>query len=376
MSFCDRSQRSENRTGDFPLGTLYVNPTRYCNLRCRHCWIAPPVREELVPGTEEMSMDEITAIAEAAKEAGLGSIKLTGGEPLLRKDIGELLSYCVSSDISVFMETNGTLVSRDVARMLADNNVSQVSVSLDSMFPEVHDRLRGKKGAFERSVSGIKNLIASGIRPQVILSLYRENLRGFERFLDFMEDLGVNDVKVNIITPMGRGHDLQEKGMAPVLEEVLEFYRRTEKMRNNFRGNCGVDVPPAFQKVEDIKKRGCRVCGIKSILGILPNGDVSICGVGFMERDMIMGNVRKAPGKIKDIWKNDPIVRFIREKLPEELEGVCGICVFRKVCLGGCRAEVWYNNHDLKSPFWFCQKAYDKGLFPSTRLMPEELRVR
>jgi SynChlorMet cassette radical SAM/SPASM protein ScmF len=375
-SGCKIPENKRTELSEYPLSSLYINPTRYCNLCCSHCWVEPPVEGESPEEFSDMSNDQMIAIVSAAIPLGLSSIKLTGGEPLLRKDLEGLLNFCKASGIEIFLETNGTLVNKDVARMLSACGVSAVSVSLDSATEEINDRFRGKKGAFTGAVDGIKNLIDVGIHPEIIITLHRENMTDFKSFTRFMHELTVRDVKINIISPLGRGERLRDDGIAPSVTEVLEFNDNVDDMRGPYAGRLYVDVPAAFKKIEEIKKSGFGRCGIKNILGILSNGDVSLCGIGYLEESLVFGNIKDDPAAIKEIWLKEPFLGDLRRSIPVELEGVCGKCVFRRSCQGGCRAAVYHSERSLTAPFWFCQEAYDAGMFPATRLIPEELNVK
>jgi len=355
------------------LNSLYINVTGYCNLNCRHCWIAPPHKDKL-DGEGEMSAEEMVEIVKAAKDLGLSSIKLTGGEPLLREDLEPLLRFCDESYINVDMETNGTLISRDVAKMLRKYNIGHISLSLDSPYEKMHDFFRGQKGAFKRTINGIKNLQHEKLSPQVIMTLYRENLPEFKNFLRLMQEMYVNDIKINIISPLGRGLLLKEEKEVPTVREVLDFSEKLKNIKKSFKGKIFLDIPMAFTDIGEIKCHGCAVCSIKNILGILSDGSVSICGIGYLDTGLIFGNIKEDPSLLKDIWTSTPMLKTVREDIPARLEGVCKICVFKKACIGNCRAEVYHNTRSLFSPYWFCQEAYDKGLFPSTRLLPEALR--
>ena len=369
MSICDQKPDERVRTGA-DLVSLYINPTRYCNLACKHCWLSPPVCDEVPKDSGELTSSEMIAIVKEAMGLGLGSIKLTGGEPLLSKEIWPLVEFCKSSGIEVQIETNGTLVTPEVAEKMKLLGVSHVSVSLDSAVPEKNDRLRGRKGAFEKAVSGMKNLIAAGIHPQVIMSLYKDNMDEFDVFMKLMGDVCTNDIKINSISPLGRASDLGASGMVPSVQEVIDFYRAIRRDYADFQGSIFMDIPAAFKSLNDIFNGGCAMCGIKGILGILSDGGVSICGIGYMDSGLLFGNARKDPKVLKDIWENTAVLEKIREDIPSKLEGVCGRCILRQRCFGSCRAEAYHNTGSLTSSFWFCQEAYNQGIFPQNRLMP------
>jgi len=376
MTICEKTGIDE-QSDKLLLGSLYINPTRYCNLCCKHCWVSPPYKEELEESGEELPIEGIIGIIKEAKKIGTNHIKLTGGEPLMRKDLGILMEYCNSSDVRVTLETNGTLITKDIARMLRRFKMGHISISIDSASEEIHDFWRGKKGAFRRAIEGIKNLKEENIHVQVIMTLYKESLKNFYCFLDLMKELNVSDIKINVICPVGRGADLHKTSDVPTVREILKFSEKLQEMResSNFKGTIFLDIPMAFRRIEEVKSRGSRTCAIKNILGILSDGSVSICGIGFVDERLLFGNVRDDPSILKDIWYNHPVLKEIREDIPSKLEGVCGICVLKNRCLGSCRAMAHYGSGSLTAPFWFCQEAYDMGLFPSTRVVPEELRV-
>ncbi|MDD5634926.1 MAG: radical SAM protein [Candidatus Omnitrophica bacterium] len=356
--------------GKYPLTGLYVNPTRFCNLACRHCWLSPPQTDSLTAGSEELGAEEIIRLAEAALPLGLNNIKLTGGEPLLKNDIPELLKYCCKKKISVDIETNGTLITDEMAKVFKKLSVRQISVSLDSADPELHDFFRNKKGAFDDTIRGIKALTKNSYSPQVIMSLYRENLKDFGDFLAFMKKLRISDIKINVISLVGRGKKLKEKGGIPSIEEILEFSKKIDRFSEDFKGSIFLDIPAAFKKLRVMEREGCKVCAILNILGILSDGSVSFCGIGFMEEKLIFGNIRDKDFSLGNIWTGDPVLKKLRRDVPNNLGGVCAKCIFKKRCLGSCRAEVYHNSGNLTDAHWFCQEAYDKGYFPTTRIVP------
>ncbi|NQT32151.1 MAG: radical SAM protein [Candidatus Omnitrophica bacterium] len=374
MLTCDPG-KNKKRSTEATLSCLYINPTSFCNLSCSHCWLSPPVKNELDHQENELSVDEIIKVVEEAKELGLSSIKLTGGEPLLRKDLYDLFKFCSESKISVRIESNGTLISKDMAKMFKKFNVDNVSVSLDSFLEEVNDKFRGKKGAFKEALKGIKHLRDEGISTLVIMSLYKENLEGFEEFLTLMQDLDVRLVKINPICPIGRGENMHKAGKVPTIKEILDFNEKLGFIRDSFKGSIDIDIPIAFRSLDEINRGQVGVCAIKNILGILSDGSVSICGIGYVDDDLVFGNVRDGSSKLEDIWLSNKIIKNIREDIPGKLEGICGICVFKKRCLGACRAQAYHDSGSLTAPLWFCQMAYEEGLFPQTRIIPELLRV-
>jgi SynChlorMet cassette radical SAM/SPASM protein ScmF len=112
---------------------------------------------------------------------------------------------------------------------------------------------------------------------------------------------------------------------------------------------------------------GCGLCGIFGIIGVLGSGRYSICGIGETTPELIFGHA--ATDKLKDIWQNNAVLKAIREGLPSKLEGLCGRCLMKNRCLGNCIAQNYYSNQNLFAPYWYCQQAEAKGLFPQSRLV-------
>ena len=171
---------SEERTGkyDLPdgipyLGAFYLYMTACCNLSCRHCWITPVHRTTNIPAEDYISVDRLHSAILEAKPLGLNHIKLTGGEPTLHPEFLQTTEMIANEGISSDMESNGTLITSELARHLVKNtSVNFVSVSLDSHILEMHYSFRGVKGRFQESVAGIINLVEVGYLPQIIICVH------------------------------------------------------------------------------------------------------------------------------------------------------------------------------------------------------------
>jgi radical SAM protein with 4Fe4S-binding SPASM domain len=152
------------------------------------------------------------------------------------------------------------------------------------------------------------------------------------------------------------------------VKEIVRQYQLLlpEIIKGGFTINF--DLPPALLSMDDLKKNKICSCNIKNLLGIIADGKISICGIGKTIDKLVLGKVGR--DSIKDVWENNPILKLIREDIPEKMKGVCGKCLFKSSCLGKCRAEVFYDAEDLLAPFSVCQEAYEQGFFPESRLMP------
>lgn len=355
------------------LVTLYLYLTAGCNLSCKHCWLNPPFDPD---GTRHatMSFETIcTAVAEA-RPLGLKSIKLTGGEALLHPRILDIIEFARTEQLGLIVETNGLLVTDAVVDALKAHGSVFVSVSLDSHRPEVHDAFRGVKGAFERTVAGIRKLAVAGLSPQVIASLIPQNRADMPEIVRLAASLGAGSFKMNIVQPTTRGALMQKRGDSVSLPEILEVCNDLfDRVGPETGMRVHPDLPHAFRALGSLHRNGGGHCTVKHIMGVLATGEYALCGIGTSMKELVFGRAGQDP--LADIWATHPMLLALRNDLPARLEGICGRCVMRHQCLGSCVAQNFYRARSLTAPFWFCEAAEEMGLFPATRKTPEEQAV-
>jgi SynChlorMet cassette radical SAM/SPASM protein ScmF len=355
----------------YPLNQLYFYLTEGCNLRCRHCWIAPKFQDGS-RSYPSLSVDLFKSIVEQAKPLGLSNVKLTGGEPLLHPDISKILAYIKSENLNLAVETNGVLCTPEIARQIGECKNPFVSVSLDGADAEMHEWMRGVSGCFETSLEGVKNLVNSGIKPQIIMSLVRRNKDHMERLVRLAESLGAESVKFNPTMPIARGENLHESGDTLAIEELVKLGSWVENGLSDATNlRLSYDHPVAFRplgKMFGDTGDGCSTCGIIGILGVLSDGSFALCGIGANMPELVFGHAET--DRLKDVWETTGILKELREGLTNRLEGICGDCLMKDLCLGSCIAQNYYTNKNLWAPFWYCEKAGKAGLFPETRRRP------
>lgn len=302
---------------------------------------------------------------------GLQSVKLTGGEPLLYGDMIELLAFLAAEEITIFVETNGTLVDRDMVKYFQSCNVEQISVSLDAAIEKVHDEIRGVKGSFDRTLRSLHLLSDYGLNFQIIMTIQRKNSKEIPDVIQLSEKLGAGSLKINTLQPCGRAMDAFERRDNLELDELIHLHRMVEEEWSR-KDNLEIifDLPVAFRSIEEIKRRGITECRIINILGILANGDFSICGIGQTVDELRMGNLYR--DSICEVWQNSPILKDLRQSLPSKLKGICGHCIFKFQCLGACRANAYANTGNLYAPYFLCQELLDSGHFPSSRYIDQQ----
>jgi SynChlorMet cassette radical SAM/SPASM protein ScmF len=224
------------------------------------------------------------SILDQAKPLGLSGVKLTGGEPLLHPNIGEILAAVQDAGLSLAIETNGVLCSPSLAARIAACPGVFVSVSLDSPEPATHEWIRGVDGCFEAAISGIRNLVAAGLRPQLIMTIMEYNKNDLRSMVHLAESHGAGSVKFNLLQPTARGEKLHKTGQALSLNDLVEMGRWVE---NTLSRETSLPLifhhPAAFRPLGRLFGNGadgCGVCGILGILGVLADGSYALCGIG------------------------------------------------------------------------------------------------
>ncbi len=356
----------------FPLRHLYFYLTDGCNLRCRHCWMEP--RYQVKGGSPPvLDVDLFRSIVDQAGSLGVAAIKLTGGEPLIHPGIGDILECVAKAGLSLAMETNGMYCTPEFTRRIMACERPFVAVSLDGAEPDIHDWMRGVGGAFRGAVQGIRNLVGAGLRPQVIMSVVRKNKDQMERLVRLAETLGAGSVKFNVVQPTSRGERMHEAGETLSIKELVELGQWVETDLSRSTGlRIAYSHPLAFRPLSRMfhpeTGDGCHVCAIFGILGILADGSYALCGIGQALPDMVFGHA--AEDSLEDVWNNSPVLNQLREGLPSALQGICGECLMRGICLGSCVAQNYYRSKSLWAPYWYCDEADKEGLFPESRKIP------
>ena len=367
------SDKTENRA--YPLNQIYFYLTEGCNLRCRHCWIAPKYQSE-GNSYPALDLDLFKSIIEQAKPLGLTGVKLTGGEPLLHPQIHEILELIRFENLNLNVETNGVLCTRDLASKMGACRNAFVSVSLDGSDAETHEWVRRVEGSFEAALKGVQNLVEVGFRPQLIMTIMRRNKDQMEPLIRLAEALGAGSVKFNTVEPTARGEKMHEWGETLSIEELLSLGRWIE---NTLSTSTSLKLyyshPMAFSplgKMFGENGDGCGVCGILSIIGVLANGSYALCGIGETLPELVFGHA--GADLLENIWNNTHLLKELREGMAWRFEGICGDCLMKGICLGSCVAQNYYRSKSFWAPHWYCEDAHKRGLFPETRVLPDKTK--
>lgn len=356
----------------YPLRQLYFYLTEGCNLKCRHCWIAPKYQgpDKAFPALDP---DLFRSIIAEAKPMGLNGVKFTGGEPLLHPQISELIEIVRTEELRLTVETNGVLCTPELAAQLkAASKNTFVSVSIDGATAETHEWVRGVEGSFDAAWQGVRNLVQAGFKPQIIMSIMRRNKDEIEAVVRLAEQNGAGSVKFNLVQPTARGEAMHEANETLSIQELIELGAWVEgTLSKQTPLRLVYSHPMAFRplgKMFGDKGEGCGLCGILGILGVLANGSYALCGIGETVPELVFGHA--ATDNLEEVWKTSAVLNELREGFPAKLKGICGNCLMKGICLGSCVAQNYYSSKDLWASYWYCEEAKKAGLFPETRLKP------
>jgi radical SAM protein with 4Fe4S-binding SPASM domain len=319
------------------------NLTARCNLACDHCYIAAGPWQ---PTDDDLGLDEIKRITDEILDVNPGPMfVLTGGEPLLRKDLEEIADYGASRGATVVVGTNGTGLTDARIRSLRDAGVTGVAVSIDSLNPESHNTFRHGKTALEQTTAAIDRLAAARLDFIVQTSVTPKNRHEVMELARWSADRGAVSFNLYFLVETGRGVDVPTLTAAEnesVLEEliVLEAEMRGRML---VRSKC----QPALMRLvhrdapdSPLMNYSTRCpCGIH-YCRITPDGKLTPCP--YLPE--VAGDLRKQ--SFSDVWTASPLLGKLRGG---SLNGKCGSCEFQAVC-GGCRARAFARTGDVLGP--------------------------
>src|ERR1700758_251679 len=201
---------------------IFWEVTKGCNLRCIHCRATATELSSPTDLPTGVALGIIDQIAESANPI----LVLSGGEPLYRSDIFQLARYATDKNLRVALATNGTLVTKDVARMIVDSGVKRVSISLDGADAATHDTFRGIPGAFDAAVHGLRNLKTLGMSVQINMTIARHNAHQLPEVLQLARNLGADALHTFLLVPVGCGVDIASEQMVPPeeYERMLNWF--------------------------------------------------------------------------------------------------------------------------------------------------------
>jgi AdoMet-dependent heme synthase len=378
-------------TSPVPFSRPYViswNLTYRCNLACEHCYLdaggTPQVGTENFADRSELGTEEcfgvIDQIASFAPEC---LTILTGGEPLLRRDILEIVRRAADRDLWVVVGTNGVRITENVAGRLAEAGARGLSLSLDALDPDRHDRFRMVRGAWQNTVQGAEILNRTGLPFIIQTTAGSHNAGELEAIADFAhERLAAKVWNLYFLVPTGRGQFVSDMSPAQYDEVLDSLYRIQQKYRGRMLVNAkcaphyiktvlehsadgaaqgdGGSSGGAWPGMSPIRvySDGAGGCPAGThYMGIRPNGDVTPCPY----LPVFAGTLRRA--SLADLWSSSDLFTGIRQRA--SLGGRCGECEMNAHC-GGCRARAFGMTGDVMAEDPLC--THTPGRFPPSLL--------
>jgi 12,18-didecarboxysiroheme deacetylase len=346
------------------------NVTRACNLACVHCY-ARAVKKSR---EKELSHDEGVALLDDLADFGVPVVLFSGGEPLVRTDLLDLARYAVKRGMRAVISTNGTLIDKEKARGLKDIGLSYVGVSLDGM-EEINDRFRGKKGAFQKAMEGIRNCREVGLKVGLRFTVNRMNAREIPRIFDLLEAHDIPRVCFYHLVYSGRGSELVEQDLSHaetrrVLDLIID---RTKDLHG--RGiavevltvDNHADGPYVYLRMA--KENDPRAPEVLELLR-MNEGNNSGRGFGCVSwdgsvhadqfwRHYQFGNVLERP--FSEIWTDltNPLMARLKDK-KRYVTGRCARCHWLDICGGNFRVRAEAVTGDIWAPDPACYLTDDE----------------
>jgi AdoMet-dependent heme synthase len=360
--------RGETNT---PLVVSYA-VTKACNLRCLHCHVS--ATEAL---DNELSLREAMHAIDEMANLGTQALIFSGGEPLLRKEfVLSLAEHCVDAGIIPAVLTNGVLVNNRVAYELKDAGIMAVGIPIDSVIPETHDKLRNVPGAFRKAVEAVKACQDTDLEVVITTMALKNTFNEMHHRIAFLAKLGVDQVAVYDLVPVGRGKEVMDQAMTNTqrinLIKYLQRIQEDNEMVFTMSGGLPLypEIVTEMHKMNATKPRnlflkqfwmhapvGCHA-GIL-YFSLRPDGDVYPCT--FLP--IKAGNIREQ--SLTRIWNNSRVLRDLRQR--HLLKGQCGKCEYRETC-GGCRGRAFAYSGDYLETDPVCLRdlMVEDSILPST----------
>jgi heme b synthase len=336
----------QNHSGQLRLVAWEV--TRKCNLNCVHCRAG----SERGPYPGELNTEKCFEILEQIRRVGKPIIILTGGEPLLRKDVFDLADRGTKLGLRMVMATNGTLLNPGVIDKMRESGIQRVSISLDGADEQQHDRFRMVPGAFKNALSGIRLLKEADVEFQINTTVTRHNVHDVKDILDMAVRLGAAAHHLFLLVPTGRAKEMVNQEIdAREYEKLLHwFYNKRVEVPLHLKATCA----PHYYRIlrQEAHARGEKVDFKTYGLDAVTRGCLGGTGFCFVSHDGIVqpcGYLELNCGDLKDasfgrVWRDSEVFNKLRDF--SSYKGKCGRCEYIRFC-GGCRARAYEATGDF-----------------------------
>ncbi len=338
------------------------NITRNCNLKCVHCYNDSGTGKTC----NDATTPEAKAVLDDLAKFGVPSVLFSGGEPLMRHDLFELIGYAGDKGLRTVISTNGTLISKEAAKTIKDRGVSYVGISLDGI-GEINDKFRGVDGAFQRAVEGIKNCQDAGVRIGLRLTLTKRNVEDLAALFDFLDANNIERACFYHLVPCGRGEgisseDLTHAQSRDAIEMIMaktRAFKEAGKKTDILTVDNHVDGVYVYLKL--LGEDPAKAQNVWKLLtwngGGLNSSGVGIGCIDFngkVHPDQFwghydLGDIHERP--FSEIWSDpdEPILKGLRNRR-EYVKGRCRLCKFFDACGGALRVRADLHFNDPWAP--------------------------
>ncbi len=330
------------------------NLTKRCNLECGHCYISAgswqAVKDELDTQESLRVIDQLLAVSPAPM------LILSGGEPLLRKDLEHLAVYASAKGATVVVGTNGTMLTSERIASLKAAGVQGVAVSIDSLRQSYHDRFRHGEGALGDTLGALERLRQQELDFIVQTTVTRGNVDELEALVAFAAEAGAVSFNLYFLVATGRGEKMH--GLPP--EDNERLLDRLVKLEQQYRGRMLVRSKCQPQIMRHVHEKDPESpllnyatrcpCGVQ-YCRITPEGKVTPCPYS----PVVAGDLKTQ--SFADIWWKSEVFTTLRQG---ELQGKCGACEYKEIC-GGCRARAYADGGDVLGPDESCAYVPKEG---------------
>jgi pseudo-rSAM protein/SPASM domain protein len=353
-----REQITEERTTK---PVVVWNVTRRCNLYCEHCYAGA----DLDAASGELTTAEGKQLLDELADYGVPVVLFSGGEPLVRDDLEELVAYASDAGIRPVLSTNGTLATPERAAALREAGLKYAGVSVDGM-PERNDAFRGQDGAFDAAVRGIENFLDAGLKTGLRYTITEKNAPDMESVVDLLSDVGLDRFCFYHLDYGGRGGEIADADLSPterreaverLCEMTLEYHDEGEEIETLLVGNYA-DAAFLVEYARD-QFGAAKADAVRRYLEVNggdPTGervaDVDYQGNVHLTQfwqGYSLGNVRDRP--FGAIWEDEsnPLLAALRNR-EDHLTGKCANCRHQDVCRGGSRLRAIAADGDVFGP--------------------------
>lgn len=336
------------------------NATRRCNLKCVHCY----AQADAVGASNELSTEEGKKIIDDLSQFGSPVLLFSGGEPLTRPDLPELAAYAVEKGMRAVLSTNGTLITKEIAKILKQIGLSYVGISLDGM-ETINDRFRGVKGAFAAAMQGIDNCQKEGIKVGLRFTVNKINAAEIPAIFDLLEKEEIPRICFYHLVYAGRGSKLVEEDLSHdetrrvvdlIIDRTADLHQRG-KPKEVLTVDNHADGPYVYLRM--VKEESPKASEVLELLQ-MNEGNNSGRGIGCISwdgsvhadqfwRHYSFGNVRERP--FSEIWTDlkNPLMAALKVK-KAHVKGRCAQCKWLSICAGNFRVRAEAITGDIWAP--------------------------